>query len=132
MIAYHRLSRRGRYVQALINELVEAKHQLHLGRAMARWARYDPIALDEVGYVRLAEVGAEFLLQVVAERAEKAEVIVTTNLPFSEWTQVIPNAPWRREDSPPAVPLTPSRAARAFSDLTSPEMSESNHRLHAR
>jgi DNA replication protein DnaC len=45
-----------------------------------------------VGYVPLAEVGAEFLFQVIAERAEKAAVIVTTNLPFSEWTQVIPNA----------------------------------------
>lgn len=76
----------------LINEMVEAKHQLQLGRALARWARYDLIALDEVGYVPLAEVGAEFLFQVIAERAEKAAVIVTTNLPFSEWTQVIPNA----------------------------------------
>ncbi len=77
---------------ALINELVEAKHQLQLGRALARWARYDLIAIDEVGYVPLAEVGAELLFQVIAERAEKAAVIVTTNLPFSEWTQVIPNA----------------------------------------
>jgi len=50
------------------------------------------LALDEVGYVPLAEVGAEFLFQVIAERAEKAAAIVTTNLPFSEWTQVIPNA----------------------------------------
>ena len=38
------------------------------------------------------EGGGEFLFQVVAERAEKAAVIMTTNLPFSEWTQVIPNA----------------------------------------
>ena len=76
---------------ALVNELVEAKHQLQLRRALARWARYDLIALDEVGYVPLAEVGAEFLFQVIAERAEKAAVIMTTNLPFSEWTQVIPN-----------------------------------------
>ena len=75
---------------ALINELVEAKHQLQLGRALARWARYDLIALDEVGYAPLAE-GAEFLFQVIAERAEKTAVIVTTNLPFSEWTQVVPN-----------------------------------------
>jgi len=65
---------------------------LQLGRALARWARYDLIALDEVGYIPLAEVGAEFLFQVIAERAEKAAVIVTTNLPFSEWTKVIPNA----------------------------------------
>jgi DNA replication protein DnaC len=70
----------------------EAMHQLQSGRAMTRWARYDLVALDEVGYVPLAEVGAEFLFQVIAERAERAAVIVTTNLPFAEWTQVIPNA----------------------------------------
>jgi len=89
-----RQKRRVRFTTAaaLINEMVEAKHQLQLGRALNRWARYDLIALDEVGYVPLAEVGAEFLFQVIAERAEKAAVIVTTNLPFSEWTQVIPNA----------------------------------------
>ena len=93
-VAACRQKRRVRFATAaaLINELVEAKHQLQLGRALARWARYDLIALDEVGYVPLAEVGAEFLFQVIAERAEKAAVIVTTNLPFSEWTQVIPNA----------------------------------------
>jgi hypothetical protein len=39
-----------------------------------------------------SDLGAEFLFQVIAERAEKAAVIMTTNLPFSEWTQVIPNA----------------------------------------
>jgi len=76
----------------LINEMVEAKHQLQFGRALSRWARYDIIALDEVGYVPMAEVGAEFHFQVIAERAEKAAVIVTTNLPFSEWTAGIPNA----------------------------------------
>jgi DNA replication protein DnaC len=93
-IAACRQKRRVRFTTAaaLINEMVEAKHQLQLGRALNRWARYDLIALDEVGYVPLAEVGAEFLFQVIAERAEKAAVIVTTNLPFSEWTQVIPNA----------------------------------------
>jgi DNA replication protein DnaC len=93
-VAACRQKRRVRFATAaaLINELVEAQHQLQLGRALARWARYDLIALDEVGYVPLAEVGAELLFQVIAERAEKAAVIVTTNLPFSEWTQVIPNA----------------------------------------
>jgi DNA replication protein DnaC len=77
---------------ALVNELIEAKHQLTLRRALARWSRYDLIALDEVGYVPFADVGAELLFQVIAERAEKAAVILTTNLPFSEWTQVLPNA----------------------------------------
>jgi DNA replication protein DnaC len=77
---------------ALVNELVEARQQGQVRRVLARWARYDVIALDEVGYVPLAEIGAEFLFQVIAERAERAAVLLTTNLPFSEWTQVIPNA----------------------------------------
>ena len=92
-VAACRQKRRVRFTTAagLVNELVEAKHQLQLRRVLARWERYDLIAIDEVGYVPLAEVGAEFLFQVIAERAERAAVIVTTNLPFSEWTQVIPN-----------------------------------------
>jgi len=40
---------------------------------------------------QVTEIGAEFLFQVIAERAERATLIVTTNLPFSEWTQVFPN-----------------------------------------
>lgn len=39
----------------------------------------------------LAETACELMFQVIADRAEKAAVIVTTNLPFSEWSQVIPN-----------------------------------------
>ena len=55
--------------------MVEAKHQLQLGRALSRWARYDLIALDEVGYVPLAEVGAEFLFQVIAERVQSTRLL---------------------------------------------------------
>src|SRR5262249_44401275 len=100
-VAACRQRRRVRFTTAaaLVNELVEAKQQLQLRRVLARWARYDVIALDEVGYAGLrplAELGAEFLFQVVAERAEQATVLLTTNLPFSEWTQVIPNARLRK------------------------------------
>ena len=93
-VAACRQKRRVRFTTTagLVNELVEAKQQLQLRRVMARWSRYELIAIDEVGYVPLADLGAEFLFQVIAERAEKAAVIMTTNLPFSEWTQVIPNA----------------------------------------
>ena len=93
-VAACRQKRRVRFATAaaLVNELVEAKQQLQLRRVLARWERYDLIAIDEVGYVPMADLGAEFLFQVIAERAEKATVILTTNLPFSEWTQVIPNA----------------------------------------
>jgi DNA replication protein DnaC len=48
--------------------------------------------VDELGYVPLAELGAELLFQIIGDRSEQAAVILTTNLPFSEWTQVIPNA----------------------------------------
>jgi DNA replication protein DnaC len=76
---------------ALVNELVEAKQNNQVRRLMKRWQKYDLIALDEVGYVPLADMGAEFLFQVISERAERAALIVTTNLPFSEWTTVFPN-----------------------------------------
>lgn len=76
----------------LVNELVEAQHHNLLGRALGRWSRYDLIILDEVGYVPFAQVGAELLFQVISERAERATLVITTNLPFSEWTQVFPNA----------------------------------------
>ena len=93
-VAACRQKRRVRFTTAaaLVNELVEAKQQLQLSRVLARWSRYELIAIDEVGYVPMAEVGAEFLFQVIADRAEKAALMVTTNLPFSEWTKVIPNA----------------------------------------
>jgi DNA replication protein DnaC len=92
-LAACRQKRRVRFTTAaaLVNELVEAKHNNQVRRLMARWQRYELIALDEVGYVPLADIGAEFLFQVVSERAERAAVIVTTNLPFSEWTTVFPN-----------------------------------------
>ena len=92
-VAACRQKRRVRFTTAtgLINELVEAQHQHVFGRALKRWSRYDVIAIDEVGYVPMAEVGAEYLFQVIADRADKATVILTTNLPFSEWTKVIPN-----------------------------------------
>ena len=76
---------------ALVNELVEAKQNNQVRRLMARWQRYELIAVDEVGYVPLADIGAEFLFQVISERAERAAIVVTTNLPFSECTTVFPN-----------------------------------------
>src|SRR6516164_8617479 len=92
-LAACRQKRRVRFITAaaLVNELVEAKQNGQVKRLMARWMKYDLIALDEVGYVPLADVGAEFLFQVIADRAERAALIVTTNLPFSEWTTVFPN-----------------------------------------
>ncbi len=93
-VAACRQKKRARFITAagLVNELVEAQHHNQLGRVLQRWSRYDLIVIDEVGYVPLAEIGAELLFQVVSDRAEKAALIITTNLPFSEWTQVFTNA----------------------------------------
>lgn len=93
-VAACRQKKRARFITAagLVNELVEAQHHNQLGRVLQRWGRHDLIVIDEVGYVPLAEIGAELLFQVVSDRAEKAALIITTNLPFSEWTQVFTNA----------------------------------------
>jgi DNA replication protein DnaC len=92
-VAACRQKRRVRFTTAanLVNELVEARQQNTLRRTLARWLKYELVAIDEVGYVPLADVGAEFLFQMIAERAERASIIITSNLPFSEWTQVFPN-----------------------------------------
>jgi DNA replication protein DnaC len=92
-LAACRQKRRVRFTTAaaLVNELIEAKQNNQVRRMMARWQKYELIAIDEVGYVPLADIGAEFLFQVISDRAERAALIVTTNLPFSEWTTVFPN-----------------------------------------
>jgi len=96
--------RRVRFTTAagLVNELVEAQHNNQLSRVLKKYGRYELVAIkygryelvaiDELGYVPLANVGAELLFQVVSERSERAALILTTNLPFSEWTQVFKNA----------------------------------------
>ena len=93
-VAACRQRKRVRFITAagLVNELVEAQQQNQIRRALSRWHRYEVIAIDEVGYLPLAEMGAELLFQVIADRTERAALILTTNLPFSEWTQVFGNA----------------------------------------
>jgi hypothetical protein len=76
----------------MVKELVEARRNNELRRVTARWTLYELLVIEEMGYVALAEAGAEMLFQVISGRAEKAAVIITTNLPFSEWTTVFPNA----------------------------------------
>jgi DNA replication protein DnaC len=93
-VAACRQRRRVRFTTAaaLVNDLLEAQHQHQLSRVLNRWARVELIVIDELAYVAVADLGAELLFQLIAERAEKATVIATTNLPFSEWTTVFPNA----------------------------------------
>ena len=58
---------------------------------MARYGRLDLLCLDELGYVGLDTRGAELLFQILTEREERASVATASNLPFSEWVQVIPD-----------------------------------------
>ena len=93
-VAACRQRKRVRFTTAaqLVNELVEAKNQSELNRVTNRWTRYELIVIDELGYVAMPESAVELLFQVIAGRAERAAVIITTNLPFSEWTTMFPNA----------------------------------------
>lgn len=85
-------SRRVRFttVASLVNELIEARDDRSLSRVVARYARYDLLALDEMAYVPLLAAEAELLFQVLDERSELSALIITTNLPFGEWTKMFP------------------------------------------
>jgi DNA replication protein DnaC len=83
--------RRVRYVTAaqLANELAEAADDRKLSRLVTRYGRIDLLLLDEVGYVQLDARGAELVFQILTEREEKSSIALASNLPFSEWSQII-------------------------------------------
>ncbi len=72
----------------LVSELQAAQeaHQLH--RYLKRFATWDLVFVDELGYLPITEHGADLLFQAFSERHERGSVIVTTNLPFQDWAQV--------------------------------------------
>jgi DNA replication protein DnaC len=75
----------------LANELQEAESRRELGRVVGRYARTELVCLDELGYLALPDGAAELVFQVISERNERGSLIVTTNLPFGEWTKVFPD-----------------------------------------
>jgi len=77
---------------ALANELQEAQSRRELARVVGRYARTELVVLDELGYLALPDGAAELVFQVLSERHERGSLILTTNLPFGEWTKVFPDA----------------------------------------
>ena len=73
---------------ALVHELLEARDEKRLLRLQKQLTGYQLLIVDELGYVPLSPSGAELLFEVIGQRYERGSVIVTSNLPFDEWTNV--------------------------------------------
>jgi len=73
---------------ALVHELLEANTERRLLRLQKQLSGYKLLIIDELGYVPLSTSGAELLFEVFSRRYERGSVIVTSNLPFDEWTGI--------------------------------------------
>jgi DNA replication protein DnaC len=80
-----------RFVTAagLVNALVEARNDKMLLRLQASLGNVNLLIVDELGYVPLSKTGAELLFETMSQRYERGSVLVTSNLPFEEWTTVL-------------------------------------------
>ena len=76
----------------LTNLLVEAKDQGRLSRKLEQLARFDLVVLDELGYVPFDKESADLLFGFITKVYERRSLVVTTNLPFSKWTDVFHDA----------------------------------------
>jgi DNA replication protein DnaC len=74
---------------SLVNRLMEARDNRQLTRLQAQLAAVKLLIIDELGYVPLSPTGAELLFEVFSQRYERGSTIVTSNLPFEEWTSVL-------------------------------------------
>ena len=72
----------------LVHELIEARDEKRLLRLQAQLARVNLLIVGELGYVPLSQTGSELLFDVFSRRHENAATVVTSNLPFQEWTTV--------------------------------------------
>jgi DNA replication protein DnaC len=69
----------------LVQELLRAKQELKLVRILKKLARYEALILDDIGYVQQSREEMEVLFTLLAERYERGSVMITSNLPFSQW-----------------------------------------------
>lgn len=73
----------------LTTQLIEAREERSLTRMKGQLAKLDLLVLDEVGYVPASKLGAELLFDVISAAYERTSLIVTTNLPFERWVEVL-------------------------------------------
>jgi DNA replication protein DnaC len=72
----------------LVQDLLIAKRDLKLARALRRLAKYDALIIDDIGYVQHSREEMEVLFALLADRYERGSVMLTSNLPFSKWERI--------------------------------------------
>jgi DNA replication protein DnaC len=72
---------------ALVNELMEARDERRLLRVQKQMANVKLLIIDELGFVPLSKTGAELLFELISQRYERGATLITSNLPFDEWTE---------------------------------------------
>ncbi len=72
---------------ALVSELMEARDERRLLRLQKQLATVKLLIIDELGFVPLSKTGAELLFEVISQRYERGSTMITSNLPFDEWTE---------------------------------------------
>jgi DNA replication protein DnaC len=75
----------------LVQDLLAAKRDLQLPRALRRLDVFDALVLDDIGYVQQAPEEVEVLFTLMAERYERRSMLITSNLVFSEWDRIFQN-----------------------------------------
>lgn len=70
----------------IVNELIEARDEKRLLRLQKTLAGYELLVVDELGFIPLSRTGAELLFEMISQRYERGATIITSNLPFDEWT----------------------------------------------
>jgi len=73
---------------ALVTQLLEAREDRQLQRWLNQFEKQNLLILDELGYVPFSKAGSELLFEVVSRAYERQSLIITTNLPFENWTEV--------------------------------------------
>ena len=74
---------------ALVSEMMEARDERRLLRLQKQMAGYKLLIIDELGFVPLSKTGAELLFELISRRYERGATLITSNLPFDEWTETL-------------------------------------------